>query len=118
MLIPSIIDDCSAAEKGDYAEKGWPTSTMSAYEVSKVALCALTRIQQRQFDHDNERPDILVNSVHPGYVDTDMTKHTGHLTIEQGNCRRISLTSFKKYCFPWFNAHRCFSSVLAGSSPA
>lgn len=25
-----------------------------------------------------------MNSVHPGYVDTDMTSHTGPLTIDQG----------------------------------
>lgn len=28
--------------------------------------------------------DIKVNAVHPGYVDTDMSSHKGHLTIDQG----------------------------------
>lgn len=59
---------------------GWPTS---AYSVSKVGVSALTQIQQRAFDTDT-RPDIVVNSVHPGYVDTDMTSHKGPLTIEEG----------------------------------
>ena len=27
---------------------------------------------------------MVVNCVHPGYVDTDMTSHKGILTIEQG----------------------------------
>lgn len=51
--------------------------------MSKVGLNALTRIQQRYFDQD-PRPDLIVNSVHPGYVDTDMTKHLGGVPIEQG----------------------------------
>jgi carbonyl reductase 1 len=35
---------------------------------------------------DKARPndDILINHLHPGYVDTDMTSHTGPLTPEQG----------------------------------
>ncbi len=60
------------------------TARFSAYEVSKVGLSALTRIQQRQFDQDS-RPDLIVNSVHPGLVDTDMIKHIGGVPIEQGN---------------------------------
>lgn len=55
----------------------------SAYEVSKIGVCALTRIQQRHFDRD-PRPDLIVNSVHPGFVDTDMVKHIGGVPIEQG----------------------------------
>ena len=30
------------------------------------------------------RKDIVVNHVHPGYVDTDMTSHKGHLTVDRG----------------------------------
>jgi len=51
--------------------------------VSKVGLSALTRVQQRNFDQD-PRSDIIVNSVHPGFVDTDMTNHVGGVPIEQG----------------------------------
>ena len=60
---------------------GWPNS---AYSTSKIGISALTRIQQRNFEADT-RQDIVVNSCHPGYVDTDMTSHKGPLTIEQGN---------------------------------
>lgn len=70
-----------AAQTGDHLKLGWPNS---AYATSKIGISALTRIQQRTFDHD-PRQDIIVNSVHPGYVDTDMTSHKGPLTIEQGN---------------------------------
>ena len=69
-----------AAEDGTFKEKGWGGST---YVASKVGLSALSRIQQRLLEMD-ERPDIVVNHVHPGYVDTDMTSHKGPLTIEQG----------------------------------
>lgn len=50
--------------------------------VSKVGVSGLTVIQQRMFDAEGR--DISVNSVHPGYVDTDMSSHKGPLTIEQG----------------------------------
>jgi len=68
------------AKGGDNEQSGWPSS---AYCVSKVGVSALTFIQQRAFDED-PRTDIVINSVHPGYVDTDMTSHKGPLTIEQG----------------------------------
>lgn len=71
----------SDAKNGVHEAKGWGKS---AYVVSKVGVSALTRIHQKNFE--KERPDckIKVNSVHPGYVDTDMTSHKGPLTIEQG----------------------------------
>ena len=59
------------AKDGTFRQKGWPGST---YVVSKVGVSALTRIQHRAFLADS-REDIVVNSCHPGYVDTDMTSH-------------------------------------------
>lgn len=41
-------------------------------------------MQQREFDKEQPNRNISVNSVHPGYVDTDMTSHKGPLTIEEG----------------------------------
>lgn len=76
-LMQQFVD---SAKAGDYEQAGWPSR---AYSVSKVGVSALTFIQQRAFDVD-PRKDIVVNSVHPGYVDTDMTSHKGPLTIEQG----------------------------------
>ncbi|KAJ2939418.1 hypothetical protein O0L34_g10848 [Tuta absoluta] len=72
-LMKQYID---AAKQGTHGPE-WGTSS---YAVSKVGLSALTRIQQRLV---NDR-DIKVNSVHPGYVDTDMTSHKGPLTIDEG----------------------------------
>lgn len=68
------------AKRGHHLSKGWPSS---GYVVSKVGVSALTIIQQREFDRDS-REDLIVNSVHPGYVDTDMSSHKGPLTIEEG----------------------------------
>jgi len=71
----------SAAQFGTHQAGGWPNST---YVVSKVGVSALTRIQQREFDANRPAYDIVVNAVHPGYVDTDMSSHKGHLSIDQG----------------------------------
>ncbi|RWS17815.1 Carbonyl reductase [NADPH] 1-like protein [Dinothrombium tinctorium] len=76
-IVNEYLDD---VRNGVQKQKGWPPTT---YIASKVPLTALTFIQQRNFDKD-PREDIIVNAVHPGYVDTDMTCHKGHLTIEQG----------------------------------
>lgn len=52
--------------------------------MSKVSVSALSRIQQREIDETRENDDVIVNHVHPGYVDTDMTSHKGPLTIDEG----------------------------------
>ena len=54
----------------------------SSYIVSKIALSALTRIQSREMEAD-QRPDIVVNHVHPGFVATDINKHMGHLAPDK-----------------------------------
>lgn len=57
--------------------KGWPTVS-PAYRVSKVALNAYTRILAKKY------PSFCINAVCPGYVKTDLTYHTGHLTVDEG----------------------------------
>ncbi|GLG95901.1 WW domain-containing oxidoreductase [Gryllus bimaculatus] len=69
-----------AAKDGTHSKAGWPNST---YAVSKVGVSALSFIQQKAFNNDS-REDIVVNAVHPGWVITDMSSHTGLLTPEQG----------------------------------
>ncbi|XP_065208814.1 carbonyl reductase [NADPH] 3-like isoform X2 [Planococcus citri] len=75
-----MSDFVRSAEQDNKVDIDWG---VSAYSLSKVGLSALARIQQREFLND-QRADIVVNSVHPGYVVTDMTNHKGTLTIEQG----------------------------------
>lgn len=79
-LVQLMKDFIEAAKNGDHASKGWPDS---CYVVSKVGVSALSRIQHRELLADS-REDIVLNHVHPGYVDTDMTSHKGPLTPEQG----------------------------------
>ncbi|XP_023215206.1 carbonyl reductase [NADPH] 1-like [Centruroides sculpturatus] len=76
-LMKKFVED---AKNGVHQENGWGNS---AYCVSKVGLSALSFIYQRQFDKD-ARPDLVINPVHPGYVDTDMSSHKGPLTPDQG----------------------------------
>lgn len=65
-------------------EKGWPKrATAAIYSTSKVFLSALTWVQNREFLSD-PRLDLVINAVHPGYVNTDMTDHKGPLTIDEG----------------------------------
>lgn len=72
---------CRSTKTNTHYANGW---SHSAYDVTKVAITSLTRIHQKKFDTERPDDDILVNAVHPGYVDTDMTKHRGRLTIDEG----------------------------------
>merc|ERR1712106_679139 len=68
------------ANAGTHGDRGWPNST---YVVSKIGWSALSRIQQRGLSKSSVA-DVVVNHVHPGYVDTDMTSHKGSLSIDRG----------------------------------
>ncbi|KYN04529.1 PREDICTED: carbonyl reductase [NADPH] 1-like [Cyphomyrmex costatus] len=70
----------NAAKSGTHLQVGWSNS---AYVASKIGVSALAGIHQSMFNVD-PREDIVVNAVHPGYVDTDMTLHKGILTPDQG----------------------------------
>jgi len=78
-----VEDFLDSVKRGDHGQRGWPTIASPPYTVSKIAIAALTRIQQREFDQDS-REDIVVNCVHPGYIKTDMTFNQGPLSPEQG----------------------------------
>ncbi|GIY55880.1 carbonyl reductase 1, partial [Caerostris extrusa] len=69
-----------AGQEGTHEAKGWG---YRPYSVSKIGINALTIIQQKKFLED-EREDIVVNAVHPGYVMTDINQGKGELTPEQG----------------------------------
>ncbi|XP_059062725.1 carbonyl reductase [NADPH] 1-like [Achroia grisella] len=62
-------------QKSDIADFG----SVASYRVSKVAISALTMIQQRDLQSRN----ISVNSMHPGLVATDMTTRIGFFTPDQ-----------------------------------
>ena len=73
-----IVNVSSGAASMHYMEGGTP-----AYGISKVALNALTR----KLASELGRKNVLVNSVDPGWVATDMGGHGGR-PIEEG-CRGI-----------------------------
>jgi NAD(P)-dependent dehydrogenase (short-subunit alcohol dehydrogenase family) len=52
----------------------------AAYTPSKTALNALTV----QYANELRKDGILVNAADPGFVDTDINNHSGHLTPAQG----------------------------------
>ncbi|XP_015792940.1 carbonyl reductase [NADPH] 1-like [Tetranychus urticae] len=76
-LVNEYLVDVKA---GVHLDKGWPARP---YAASKVFLSVLTFIHQREFNKDS-REDIVINAVHPGAVDTDLTNHKGPMTIERG----------------------------------
>ncbi len=79
--LDSMATDFEASAKdGTCAKKGY---LGSPYAMSKVFLSALSRIQQEEFDKHPEK-DLVVNHLHPGYVDTDMSSHKGPMTIDEG----------------------------------
>ncbi|XP_072938268.1 carbonyl reductase [NADPH] 3-like [Epargyreus clarus] len=61
-------------------EEDFTEMPLLAYKISKIALCALTRIQQNEIGRG-----ISINSLHPGFVKTDMTKTAGELTLEEAS---------------------------------
>ncbi|KAJ1272004.1 hypothetical protein BS78_06G169900 [Paspalum vaginatum] len=64
-------------EAGVLGARGWPTE-FSAYKVAKAAVNAYSRVLARR------HPELRVNCAHPGYVKTDMTRHSGLLTPAEG----------------------------------
>lgn len=56
----------------------------SAYGTSKLALCVLSRIQDKEIQKDSSRSDIHVYSVCPGHVQTSMSSFGGSKTPDEG----------------------------------
>ncbi|CAH2234947.1 jg10424 [Pararge aegeria aegeria] len=78
------------------------------YKVSKVALSALTFVQQKEFIKQGK--DISVNCVHPGFVKTDMTKGMGDFSPERGAKAPLYLAvdapQSLKGTFVWHDCHQ------------
>ena len=79
-----------SSEDGSHETLGFP-SIYSAYSVSKIGLIALTRAHQLLFDSEEPNRGILVNSVCPGFVKTDLNENRGILTPEQGAITPVHL---------------------------
>lgn len=64
-------------DKNDFYDK-----IAYGYRVSKIAMCALIRAQERM--NDVICKNISINSLHPGYVKTDLTKVLEDITVDEG----------------------------------
>jgi len=69
----------SAVKEGNEKQRGWPSA---AYAVSKSGVTGMTRAIA--VEHSMQGGTVLVNSCCPGFVNTDMTKHRGPKTVDQG----------------------------------
>lgn len=78
------------------------------YKVSKVALSALTFVQQREFKEQGK--NVSINCVHPGFVKTDMTKGMGDFSPERGAKAPLYLAleapQEQKGTFVWHDCHQ------------
>lgn len=60
-------------DKNDFADEG----KHAEHRVSKIALTALTKIEQRKYSN------LSINAVHPGYVITDMANNGGEIEADE-----------------------------------
>ncbi|KAF6812092.1 carbonyl reductase [Colletotrichum sojae] len=78
--VTKLMEEFTAAvEKGTHEKEGWPSA---AYAVSKAGEIGMTRAIARELREKGS--EMLVNSCHPGYVVTDMTRGGGNKTPDQG----------------------------------
>ncbi|KAK3003026.1 hypothetical protein RJ639_019436 [Escallonia herrerae] len=76
--IDGIVERFLHDMKQDALEaNGW-SKMLPAYSVSKATLNAYTRVLAKKY------PNMCINCVHPGYVNTDINWHTGTMTVEEG----------------------------------
>lgn len=86
-------------KRSDFADNG----TIPAYRVSKVALSALTMLQQK----DLEPRGVIVNSMHPGLVSTDMSMGIGFYSADDAAATPLYLVldapSTIKGAYVWYD---------------
>jgi carbonyl reductase 1 len=75
-----LMEDFTEAVKdGSHVKNGWPSA---AYAVSKAGMIAQTRALANEYK--KQEKSVLINSCHPGWVVTDMTRGKGNKTPDQG----------------------------------
>merc|ERR1711976_581994 len=71
----------SLAKAGTHTSQGWADM---AYGTSKVGMSLITKPLQEQLSADTSRPDMIVNAIDPGWVNTDMSSNTGPKNTDEG----------------------------------
>ncbi|KAJ0304883.1 hypothetical protein COL5a_004369 [Colletotrichum fioriniae] len=78
--VTKLMEDFTAAvDKGTQEKQGWPSA---AYAVSKAGEIGMTKAIAKELQDKGSK--LLVNSCHPGYVVTDMTRGGGTKTPDEG----------------------------------
>ncbi|KAH6765988.1 hypothetical protein C2S52_016971 [Perilla frutescens var. hirtella] len=75
-ILDEFLQDVQQGAKAMEAN-GWQ-KMLPAYSISKVTLNAHTRLVAKNY------PNMCINCVHPGYVNTDLNWRTGPMTVEEG----------------------------------
>ncbi|KAJ8022298.1 Carbonyl reductase [NADPH] 3 [Holothuria leucospilota] len=88
-LMVKYVSDVKA---GIDKDKGWQAGDdgYPPYNASKLGIITLAKVLGEEMAND-PREDILVNSCCPGYVNTDLTEHMGHRTIDEGAVTSVYL---------------------------
>lgn len=94
-LVQLIETYLSEAQNNNLHASGWPNSP---YGISKLAVIALTKVQARQLERKGLE-NVLVSSVSPGWVKTDMGGDGAPFTADQG-ARCIIEIAFLPNCTP------------------
>lgn len=106
-ILQFVNDFLNAAKSGKNAFVSF-AGPYGDYKVSKVALSALTFVQQREFNKQGK--NISINCVHPGFVKTDMTKGMGDFSPERGAKAPLYLAleapQTLKGTFLWHDCHQ------------
>ena len=78
--VTKLMEDFTkAVEGGRYKEEGWPGA---AYALSKAGEIGMTRMLAREMERKGGK--VPINVCCPGWVKTDMTKGSGHMTVDEG----------------------------------
>lgn len=75
-----------SVKNGTLKREDFAEMEMLAYRISKVAVTALTRAQQNEI-----KRGISINSLNPGYVQTEMNKNIGYIPLEESGKAPVHL---------------------------
>ena len=73
--VTELMEEFANGVKGSTPPEGWPKA---GYSVSKAGVTAFSMALARA------HPDVLINAICPGYVNTDMTSGKGPKSIDEG----------------------------------
>lgn len=91
-----------SVKNGTWKKEDFVETPLLGYRISKVALSALTIVQQNEIGRN-----ISINSLHPGFVQTSMTSNVGLLTMEESGKTPVYLAldapQSLKGAYIWFD---------------